>query len=459
MDAIWALSGNIVNKRYEDLPQEVVEATKRSILDTLGVMLAATTTGDGCQQVVEVVREFGGTPESTVLGFGDRVPCYLAALANGAFCHPLDYDDTHDTAACHPTAETLPAALAVAERIGGASGRDLIATVALCNDLVSRLGLALTRPIGEHGWMNPALFGYFGGAAASAKLLGLTQEQMVDALGIAYCQVGGSHQMAFGTGSMVRAIRDGFSQKDGVLSALLAQRGVTGPKDILEGKAGLYNLYYRGEYNPVLLTADLGEKYEGINISIKPWPACRAIHPYVEAALSLMQEHRFGAADIEKVVLGVHELTQSLCEPVEERRHPKLGIDAKYSLPFSLAAALVQGKLVIANFLPQGLHHAATLSMAEKITYRFDPALRGRGVPPAVVEITLRDGRALSKRVDIAYGHPTHPIQREDLIAKFRDCVQYSAKHLSPARVEELVERISGLEAEADIRPIVRLAS
>ena len=461
MDAVVTLAANVVSRRYEDLPPQVVDVTKMSILDTVGVMLAASSVsvGEGCQQIIDLVREFGGKPESTILAFGDRVPCYLAAFANGSLTHPLDYDDYREGAHVHPTSETLPAALAAAERLGGVSGKDFIAAIALGNDLVCRLGLATAGWITGHDWLIPQVLGFFGGAAAAGKLLGLSQGQMVDAMGIALSQASGSGEVVLGVGSMIRSIRDGFSQKAGLLSALLAQKGVTGATNVLEGEAGLFALYFKGDYDREALTTDLGRTFEGLNVTFKPWPACRGTHSYVEAALSLARENHLTPEGIDKIVLGVTKSTRAHCEPTAQRQRPTLAIDAKFSLPFTVGAALAHGQLIIADFLPSGLSDRQTLSLAQKTSYTLAPELEGPGITPGLVEIRTRDGRTLSRRVDIAYGDPRNPIGRDGLVAKFRDCARYSAKPMPPAIVEEVIHRVATLEREEDIRPIIRLVS
>jgi len=457
MEAAVALARNAVRLGYEDLPRETVEVTKKSILDTLGVMLAASGLGEGCREMVSLVKEAGGREESTILAFGGKVPCWQAAFANGTMTHPLDYDDTHDGAAVHPTAATLPAALAVAERRGGVGGREFIAAIALGNDLVCRLGLAVTKGLAEHGWLPPQLFGVFGAALAAGKLLGLDEEGMVSALGLALSQAAGSAQVAFDPDCHVRAIRDAFTAKSGVLAALLAQRGILGCRNSLEGKAGLFPLYFKGDYNPEPLTSELGERFEGTYVSFKPYPSCRVTHPFLDAVLGLVKEHAIAPDEIAEVALRVGELGRALCLPEERRRRPSLSIEAKFSLPYSVAAALVRGKVTLNDFTPQALEDGEVLELARKVTWTFDPGMTRRGIEPAEVTIIHKSGARYSKRVEFAYGHPNNPISMEDIVAKFKDCASYSVKPLSSEAVEETVRMVTHLEEVADVAELARL--
>ena len=187
MDSSYALAKNIVNTKYEDLPAEVVEVTKNSILDTIGVILAASTLGEhGVKEIVELVKEGGGTEESTIFGFGGKAVSWMAAFANGAMAHQLDYDDTYDVRDVHPGAATVPAACAIAERRGGVTGKEFITAVALGADTVCRLTLPLTRSQDEYPWHPTGIFGKFAAAAVAGKLLGLDETQMANALGLVF---------------------------------------------------------------------------------------------------------------------------------------------------------------------------------------------------------------------------------------------------------------------------------
>ncbi|HEX78179.1 MAG TPA: MmgE/PrpD family protein [Dehalococcoidia bacterium] len=457
MDSSFEFAENIVNIRYSDLPAEVVEITKRCILDTLGVMLAASSLAPDVKEIVEMVKEGGGKEESTIIAFGGRVTAWMAAFANGTMGHPLDYDDTHDPAIVHPTAHTIPAAFAIAERIGGVNGEDFITAVALANDMVCRLGLALNKGLFGYGWLRPVVLGFFSSTAAAGKLLGLNRDQMVNAFGLVLNQVAGSLEPVHTPGSAFRAIRDAFSAKAGVLSALMAERGVPGDRNSLQGKYGLFNLYFQGDYDPTRLTAELGKRFEGVNVSFKPWPACRNAHPFITATLDIVKGNGIKPEDTEAILLAGGSFAQSLCEPLEERRRPKASIDAKVSLPFIIGAALARGKVVLSDFTPAGLNDPAALEMAQKVTFRFEERFNTSGIEPALVEIKTKDGGTYSKEVEFAYGHPQNPMTLDDLIAKFRDCASYSVRPLANDAVDQVIQMVTNLEGVEDVGAVVRL--
>lgn len=439
--------------RYEDLPTEAVQAAKASILDTMGVMLASTTNSDDCVRMVELARDLGGKPESTVVGFGDRLPSPMAALINGALCHPLDYDDTHEGAKSHPTAQTLPAALAVAQRVGKVSGKDFITAVAAGADFALRVALAVDAGPTEHGWLGSAVYGPFGAAAAAGKILGLSADGLQNAIGMAYAQTGGTREMA--EGSSLRGVRDGFSGKVGVLSALLAHQGLTGPGRFLEGRAGVYNLYFRGKYTRERLTQDLGKVFEGANVSFKLWPSCRLTHTYIEAVITLMREHKLGWEDVEQLDAIVSKWGKELSEPPERRLTPPTSVAAGDSLPFTLAVAMVHGNVKIEHYALAALKDERVLAAARRVKHVFDEKLDPKDMTPADITIRTRDGRTLKKRVPHAYGSPQNPLKKGGLEEKFLDCATHSVKPIGKDRAAQLIESMLGLEKLESIEAII----
>ena len=452
-DVVWTLARNIVKTGYKDLPAEAVAATKKSVLDTLGVIEAASGITPGLKEIVELVKEGGGKEESTILGFGGRVPAWMAAFANGAMSHCLDYDDTITIG--HPSANTVPPGFVVAERLGKVNGKDFITAVALGNDLYPRFCYSVgVRP----GWHRTPLFGVFDAAATCSKLLGLNEEQVVDALGLAFCQAAGTEELRIGIGSDIGGMRDAFSNKGGVLAALMAQRGIRGVRTCLEGKAGLYNVYFDGKYDRDILTADLGKKFLGATVGFKPWPACGENHSYIDAALTLVNEHDIRPEDVAEITVFVGDSTINLCEPLEARRKPETTMDAKYSILFSTAVAVAQKRVVLQDYSPEGLKNKVVLELAQKVTPRLDEAYnRKRGRSPGKVEIKMKDGKVYSKRTDIPYGHSEKPMTWDDVVNKFRDCLSYAAKPVPRDNVEKVIDMVNKLEDVEDVGQIVRL--
>jgi 2-methylcitrate dehydratase PrpD len=281
---------------------------------------------------------------------------------------------------------------------------------------------------------------------------------MVSAFGIAIHQTAGSKEMSADVNSVIRAIRDGFPGRNGVLSALMAKRGITGVTNSLEGKMGLFALYFNNEYDPDSLISDLGKEFLGATVSFKPWPSCRITHAYIGATLELLGEHNTKPDEIMEITAVVDNNSIHLCEPLEEKRSPKLSIHAKLNIPFTIALAAARRKVLLGDFLPERLHDPEILKMAEKVNYRLDKELSaGSGMPyHAIVEIRTSDGSLYRKEVKFPHGNPQNPLSMEDLISKFKDCASYSVKPLSESEVDGLIELLTGLENVEDVSQITQ---
>lgn len=439
--------------RFEDLSPGAVEATKKSLLDAIGVTLAASGLGEGCKAFADLAAQAGGTPESTIIGFGKKVPAAMAALANGAMAHALDFEDAFDNAPIHPNAAVVAAALPVAQAVGSVSGRQLIAALATGCDLVCRLGLSLTVNPDVYGWYPPPILGAFGATAAAAKLLKLNATQMRDAFSITLCQATCSSELKYSPDSMIRAVRDAFAAKAGVLAAQLAANGVKGFDHPFEGKAGFFQLYARGAYDPRTLLADLGIKYWGEEVSYKPWPSCRGTHPFIDALLALRQHHELQAGDILEIRLSGGPLQKMLVEPLPQKQSPATAIDAKFSLPFTAACALVHGAVRLDHFFLKELGNSEIARLALKVSYRVAPGKEQEwkdGVSGST-EVRTLQGKVYTAHVEHPLGNPKNPISYEALCEKFLLCAEHSVKQVSRQKLESLIDSINALESMEDI--------
>ncbi len=456
MDVIYTLAGNIIDTNYENLPSEVVKATKRLFMDGLGVGLAGSAEA-GVSELIDIVRDWDGRRESTVWVYGDRLPCVSAAQANATMIHALDYDDTHDVAILHASSVAVPTALAIAEKLGGVDGKRLITAVALAVDLAARLCLANKVSVFDRGWQYTAIHGNFSAAAITGKLLGLDTETLVSAFGLAYHQAGGNLQCIH-DGTLAKRAGPGFAARDGIMAVLMAQKGITGARNVLQGRDGLFNVYHRGDYNPEVLTANLGEKFEVVNLSFKPYPCCRNTNPPIDATLPMVGEYNIKAEDVDSVTIYVSKGAMKLLgEPLSTKQNPSTTVDAQFSIPWAVASAIVKGKVGIAEFTPQAIKDKTVLALSNKVTPKLDESLNRMGVSPAIVEIKTKDGKVYSKRVDTPYGSPENPMSMDAMAAKLRDCASYAAKPLSQKNVEKLIQLVSRLEAVSDVEEVVRL--
>jgi 2-methylcitrate dehydratase PrpD len=463
-DVGYTLAANIAAVEYDDLPAEVIDVTKKTIIDTLGTILGGSGAGAGVKEVVELVRDGGGKEESSVMGYRFRTNAWMAAFANGAMAHTLDFDNAHDEAFTHPSTSTVPAALAVAERVGEVSGKEFITAMALGDDLHCRLGYSLARvgdPARQGAWMPPVALGGFAAAAVAAKLLKLDRDGIVDAFGIVFNRTGGTVEIVeTPIPGLLRGLYAAFPAMTGVLSAVMAERGIPGVKTCFEGKAGLYNVYFRGLYDRASLTEGLGKHFEGAEVSFKPWPCCRFTNPYIDAMLQIVRAQDLHPKDVERITVSyADDKAKNCCEPLEVRRNPLTPPEAKLSIPFTIAVAFTRKNVEIGDFSPESLQSPILHELAQKVFSRYDAQLKSssKSMLPGVVEVKLKDGREFSKRVDVIYGHPSNPMSWKDLSEKFRDCASYAASPIPKENLDQAIEEFTSLERVKNVREIIRL--
>jgi 2-methylcitrate dehydratase PrpD len=450
------IAGHVATTPFAALPPATVAATKRALLDGVGVMLAASGLSAEARPFIALAREEGGAAAATIAGHGIRVPAQAAAFANGALAHALDFEDAFDAAPSHPNASLIPAALAVAEAHGPVSGEDFLAAMAIGCDLVCRIGLSLRRSMEEGGWYPPPILGAFGATAAAARLMRLTPRQVTDAFSLLMCQVSCPGEIKYSADTVIRAVREAFPARSAVAAARLAAGGVRGFDAPFEGKGGFFRLYVEGEYEPDTILDGLGCAFWIERLSFKPWPACRGTHGYIEAIQDLAREHAFAPEEVAAIHLEGGDVQRMLFDPEARKKKPATAIDAKFSLPFTVALALVRGDVTLDDFDEAARGDPHLLAIADKVTYRQRPGWGRDRAASAALEIVLRDGRSVKKELDVPLGHPDRPLSDEQLRAKFVACAARSARPLEPAAANALADRIFNLETSEDAGGLLR---
>ena len=441
-----ALSEFAAWQSFNQLPASVVDTTKRIILDSLGCALAATTLGDGCRETMAVMSRLAGRPESTILGLGTKVSPTNAAFANGALVHALNYDPIGSEIG-HVGVVGLAAPLAIAEAVGGVTGKEFLAACAVACEVTARITSAIARTgrRPSEKFLSGQLLNYFGAAAGAGRVLGLNAGQMRSALGLALMQMAGSRQIVLSGDPPAKAIYGAFPNQAGVLAALLSKQGLGADCDFIGEPAGLYAMIYDGDCDASALTDGLGTHFLLQDVAFKPWPTSNNLHPFIEAAGEISRRG-LDVSKITEVDILAHSQLRPWCEPLDMRRRPDNAAAAANSIPFCVAKSLVHGNVTLADFTSQGLKDAATLDVAARTSYRLADAVKG-----AVVNIKLNDGQRLEARVETPLGHHTRPVPMEQLIEKFRDCCRHALMPLAPDRVRELISLIEDLDQLDDM--------
>ena len=351
-----------------------------------------------------------------------------------------------------------PVCLAAAERVGGVSGKDFICAVVLGLEIMSGLGLAVNKSMLLSGHATTGHLSTFGAALGAAKLLGLDREQMINALGIAYCQVSGNLQTST-EGTMMPRVQQGFAAQTGLLSAIMAESGIDGPHEVFEGKFGYFPVYHPNHYDSSIATRDLGRVFETLQISIKYFPCCLLTHSAITATLQLTAEEEIDPRNVDNIQVRVNQGAYNVvCTPLERKRRPSSNHEALFSLPYTSASALVRGHVALEDFTSETIQDEEVRSLAQKITPIVDEEIEkeyGRTIGAAIVEITLKNGKKASNRVDFVKGNPKNPMNMEDVEKKVRACVPYSAKPLEEKKISVLIDTVKGLETFPDVSRII----
>jgi 2-methylcitrate dehydratase PrpD len=367
---------------------------------------------------------FVGPAQASVLGRKDRVDILHAAMLNGISSHTFDYDDTHLRTVIHPAGPVASALLALSE-YRRCSGRDFLHAFAIGVEIECRIGNAVYPSHYDVGWHITGTTGVFGAAAASGRLLGLTEQQMVWALGIAATTASGLREMF---GSMCKPLHIGWAAKNGLYAALLAQRDFTSADHGIEGTRGFANvLATRRDYSEI--TEALGERWELPQNTYKPFACGIVVHPAIDGCLQLRREHGLIGGEVAGIDLLVHPLVLELTG----KRQPQVGLEGKFSVFHCAAVAIIDGAAGVAQFSDARVRDAKVVSLRDRVTATVDTSL---AEDAAVVSISLSDGRTLRKRVDHAVGSLARPMSDGDLESKFHGLCD---PILGPARSDALI--------------------
>jgi 2-methylcitrate dehydratase PrpD len=411
------------------LSPAVIAAVQTNLLDTLACAVAGQNAA-GVAEVRAMAESWGGAPQAGIWCSPVRVPAHHAAWVNGMMAHARDFDDTHDAAVLHAGVSVVPAALAAAELRPQTSGADLVAGLAAGLELICRLGVATTIGIIDSGFIYTSLFGYFGATAAAARVLGLSAAETTNALGIAYSHAAGTHQVTRDA-ALTKRMQPGLAAQAALVSAQLAQRGLSGAQRSFEGIDGLFRTYLRGGYDAEVLRRGLGTEWELLGLSYKPYPCCRFNHTAIDAALRVRAQPGFDLAAIERIHVGLNrQAYEAVCTPPDIRRHPRTIVQARFSIPFTVAAALLDGAVSLRHFTDDGVRRPDILALAGRVDCAVDPDIErdwGRTISPATLAVTAGN-HSLVQRVDYPRGHPEVMLSAADQAAKLRDCLAFGGQ-------------------------------
>jgi 2-methylcitrate dehydratase PrpD len=454
MDPQYDIAKHISSTTYEDLPPKAAEMAKLEIMDSFAAALAGSSR-DVVRMMIEVFREFGGKEQSSVIGRGIKLSVLDAAAINSVMMAALDFDAVVDFAPLHPSTLLVPVALAVSQYKGKVSGKEFVTAIALGADLLIRLAVAarydseVERTLAAAGGLSLNMVA----AIISGKILGFNEEEIASSMGLAYRQSANVPPSGSTFGGNLKGST--FPVRGGILAAFMVKRGIrTGDKDIIEGEHGLYDHFHHGKYDREILMGDLGRRYYGADITLKPYPSCRITHSFIAAALALANEYDLRPDQIVEIKVIGNDIGYSLCTPINEKSHPQTPVVSQFSPPWCVAAAIVRKKASISEFTEEAIKDPIILDVAKKIKVETDPGVTGS--LGAKVTVVTRKG-TYNKHIEFPPGGPQNQSTFSDCANKFRDCASYSAKPLTQGAVENIIKRFEKLEDVNDISEIVEM--
>lgn len=454
------IAGYLARTGFDALDNDALRATKEHILYTLGTILAGSSAPGIKQALLGATALSGSGGDSTVLVTGEKLPAAAAALVNATMGHSRELDINDDRIAYKSSVTVIPAVLALAENTGKISGKDFITAVCLGVDLGIRVGLA-TNPKPVHA--RAIALGPFAAAAGCGKILRLDETGMHNALGIAFCRstVAGNSTVA---PSLTKRLGVGFASQSGVVAATLASLGYPASGEVLQGAAGFFQTFYQQEGDYDALLDQLGSRFEIVLVGPKPFPSCRYTHCAVTGVLNLLRKHAIKASDIQEVRVQIGERDMrsvgGWSEAEKRKKHTPEGVvDAQFSIPYTVAATLVSGRLSLEEFTDAKLRSADILDLAARVKTILTPEFdRGpMDVKPQLVEIVMRDGKVYSEKVVYPKGNPNNPVTSDELVSAFRGMACYAAKPLSGANIDDAVALALRLDEVADVAVLTKL--
>jgi len=448
---------HVLQTSFETLGGETIERAKERVIDVIGCILSGSR-ADGSKAICDLVREWGGKKESSIFVYGGRVPACNAAFANSIMARSYDFEPVGTFVEgkerpSHISGSTIPTALAVGE-MKGCSGKEILTAIVVGDDLASRILAASNFGLGFK-WDSVGIVNAFGVVGTAGRLMALNSGTLRNAFGIVLNQLSGTFQNLYDAAHTFKLLQ-GLSAKAGILSVLLASKGLKGVDDPLFAERGYFSLYCDA-YDQGLLKRDLGRRFYA-DSTIKPYPCCRATHGAIDCALSIVSENDIRPEEVEQIIVRVSPKTLAFAvgQPFVERGVPQ--INAAFSLQYAVACAVLRRSVKLEHFEEEAIRDERILSLVEKVILGSD------GIPPEKhlachMTMKVKDGRVFEKYVDVPKGDEFfNPLSREEKMEKFLENASFS-RLMSREKAKELLGWLQDLESLTSLRRVVRLLS
>jgi 2-methylcitrate dehydratase PrpD len=450
----------VARMNFADLPPDVIELGKKSILDGIGLAFSGSVARTGPISR-DYVKSLGlAKDEATVIGTSMKAPARFAAFLNGVAIHADDYDDTQLAVAkdrvygllTHPTVTAWASTLAVGEA-AGRSGRDVMLAYHVGVEVESKIAEAIAPRHYVEGFHSTGTIGVFGAASALAKLRGYDATQTARSLGIAGAQSSGLREN-FGT--MTKPFQAGHAAEGGVLASDLAERGWTAAENILEAPVGFFRAAGGGfDVNAIYGKLGAPWTFHSPGVSIKPFPSGSLTHPGMTEMLRLIREHDVKPDQVESLEVG----TNSYMPTALIHHHPVNALEGKFSMEFCMAALLLYRKAGLTIFLDDVVNRPEVQAMIRRVHFgvNAEAEAAGSNKMTTILTLHLKDGRTIRGRADFGKGTPANPMSYEEVAEKFLDCAEFAK--WPRAKATAIVAMVRKLETVPNIRELTRLCS
>ncbi|MFC1877231.1 MmgE/PrpD family protein [Thermodesulfobacteriota bacterium] len=439
------LAGYCSHMRFNDLSDEVIDCAKYRFLDWISVAFRGSIEAPS-QTAFRFISEME-KGQGVIVGTRQKAPYLYSALANGTSSHSIEMDDVNNESSLHPGVVVFPSALA-AGGMAGASGKRFILAVVLGYEVMIRLGTALGPENSyQRGFHPTGTCGAFGSSVASSKILGLQEEEILNAIGISGSQAAGSMEY-LAQGAWTKPFHAGWAAHSGMVAALLSRKGFKGPSSILEGRDGFLHAYSNGA-DPSKVLDGIGSGFQILQTSVKIHACCRYMHSPIDAVLKIVKENNLRPEQVKKIKIGVLKAGAHLiAEPIESKYKPQSIVDAQFSMPFGAVAALLYGRAGLNEFQPSTIQSRPVRETMRKVECIVDPEL-DRTFPKqwrATAEILTEDEKRYSTTVEYPRGDPENPLSWEEMIERFHDLTGQIIKKDQRLKIVEAVKKLDGVK-------------
>lgn len=442
----------VTHTRYEELPHESTEFVKRLMLGVIGTGIGGVAQ-DSVENIVQMAKNWAGGKEATIWVYNEKVSAHAAAFVNSIMARTLDYDDELNSGA-HSSASVVSAALAAAEMTDGCTGKEFLAAVTLGSEVAAKLDLCSSFD----GFDPTGIVAVFGATAAVGKILGLDSKKMLAALALAFNRCAGSLQCKIDGALAVRAVQ-GFVSQGAIMCVQLAQAGITGPSNFIEGIYGYNYLYGRDIVNTAEIMCNLGIDFDFHGTIVKRYPSSACTLCATEAALELIEVHRFSPEEVSRIDIRITPYCNSQAGfQFKIAYDPR--VEAQANIRYCVANAILRRDSKLPHFEERYVRDTRIRKLVQKCFVISDPNLQG--VHPerslaAEVSVTTRAGDVHNKFVKSVKGMPGNPFTEEEYIERFEDCMQYARKPISHENVGRIVSSINGLEEMENVCDLIPL--